>query len=86
MFYFYFYYYITCYFRPRDRETRRSRSKGVTAFFPDDVEAFTYPVFERIQMSKKPDKISSDQIHANGNQVSCNKINRNLNIRIIYNR
>ncbi|KAE9533495.1 hypothetical protein AGLY_009133 [Aphis glycines] len=57
-------------YKPRDRETRRSRSKGVTAFFPDDVEAFTYPVFERMQMGKKPDKISSDQIHANGNQAN----------------
>uniref|UniRef100_A0A2S2PDK2 Uncharacterized protein n=1 Tax=Schizaphis graminum TaxID=13262 RepID=A0A2S2PDK2_SCHGA len=57
-------------YKPRDRETRRSRSKGVTAFFPDDVEAFTYPVFERMQMSKKPDKTSSNQMHANGNQVN----------------
>jgi len=65
------------YFRPRERETRRSRSKGATAFFPDDVEAFTYPVFERMQMSKKPEKTSSNQIHANGNQVSCIKTNGN---------
>ncbi|KAL5238085.1 hypothetical protein ACI65C_005495 [Semiaphis heraclei] len=55
-------------YKPRERETRRSRSKGVTAFFPDDVEAFTYPVFERMQMNKKPEKTSSNQIHANGNQ------------------
>jgi len=54
----------------------------VTAFFPDDVEAFTYPVFERMQMNKKPEKTSSNQVHANGNQVSCIKTNRNLNILI----
>lgn len=46
----------------------------MTAFFPDDIEAFTYPVFERMQMSKKPEKISINQVHANGNQVSCIQI------------
>jgi len=29
-------------------------------------------------MSKKPDKMSSNQMHANGNQVSCDKINKNI--------
>jgi len=57
-------------FRPRERETRRSRSKGNAAFFPDDVEAFTYPVFERMQMNKKSEKFSNNQINSNGNQVS----------------
>lgn len=65
----YFTFNLTYNFRPRERETRRSRSKGVTAFFPDDVETFTYPVFERMQMNKKLEKPSNNQIHANGNQV-----------------
>lgn len=59
-----------CNYRPRERETRKSRSKGVTAFFPDDVEAFTYPVFERMQVNRKFEKLSNKQLHANGNQVS----------------
>lgn len=58
------------YCRPRERETRKSRSKVVTAFFPDDVEAFTYPLFERMQMNKKHEKHQNNQIHSNGNQVS----------------
>lgn len=61
--------------RHRERETRKSRSKGTTAFFPDDVEAFTYPVFERMQMNKKSEKHQNSQMHANGNQVSFIKIN-----------
>jgi hypothetical protein len=65
-------------FRPRERETRRSRSKGVAAFFPDDVETFTYPVFERMQMNRKSEKSSNNQTHANGNQVSFVKMNINL--------
>ncbi|XP_025408435.1 uncharacterized protein LOC112682133 isoform X2 [Sipha flava] len=57
-------------YKPRERETRRSRSKGVAAFFPDDVETFTYPVFERMQMNRKSEKSSNNQTHANGNQVN----------------
>lgn len=57
-------------FRARERETRRSRSKVNAAFFTDDVEAFTYPVFERMQMNRKPEKFSNNQINSNGNQVS----------------
>lgn len=60
---------LSCCFRPRERETRRSRSKAIT-FFPDDVEAFTYPVFERMHMNTKPERFPTNQIHANGNQVS----------------
>lgn len=68
--------------RPRERETRRSRSKGATAFFPDDAETFTYPVFERMQMNKKSDKPSNNQVHTNGNQVSFIKIT--VNFRSIF--
>lgn len=61
--------------RSRERETRKSRSKGATTFFPDDVEVFTYPVFERMQVIKKTEKQSNNnQIQANGNQVRFLKL------------
>ncbi|XP_050527279.1 uncharacterized protein LOC126897603 isoform X2 [Daktulosphaira vitifoliae] len=58
-------------YKPRER---KSRSKAATAFFPDDVESFTYPVFERMHMNRKTVEHSiANKPQSNGNQLSQGK-------------